>query len=181
MSWRKKFRGEEDMPFTKKGETSFVKNEAGKVIATEHLGDQPRESRSKSPVTKALMKGYYKEHPEKTKTARAIKLGKATGKHATTVGKAVDKWAVNYNRRQGGRRRPAAPLASYSFRNNYNPFGSMFDTGMTRPKKSKTKYANIGGKAYPIASTMKKKKKKKKSSTRTSSGFDMFDNSGFFR
>ena len=168
--------------FKKKGETHFVRNEAGKIIATEHLGDQPKESRSKTPVSKELMKGYYKEHPEETKTARAIQLGKTTKKHATTVGKAVDKWAVNYNRRQSGR--PAAPLASYSFKNNYNPIGTRFDTGMKatpKPKKSKTKYTNIGGKAYPIASTMKSKKKKKKTNTRTSSGFDMFDNSKFFR
>ena len=168
--------------FKKKGETHFERNEAGKIIATQHVGEQPRET--KTPVSKALMKGYYKEHPEKTKTAKAIRFGQSTKKHAVTVGKAVDKWAVSYNRSQRGKHTP--PLASYSFKNNANPFGNMFDTGMTAPKrktsKSRTKYTAIGGKAYPIAGTSKKKKKKKKkSSTRTSSGFDIFDNSRFFK
>lgn len=71
----------------------------------------------------------------------------------------------------------------HTVRNNYNPFGSMFDTGMKKPskssKKSSTKYKVIGGKAYPIAGTKKKKSKKKSSSS--FGGYNMTDNWGFMK
>jgi len=81
----------------------------------------------------------------------------------------------------------------YRARNNYNPFGSMFDSGLGKPrsiprKKSSgggKKYAIVGGKAYPIANTKskgkKKKSKKKYSSGVSMPGFDMMDNWGFMK
>jgi len=84
--------------------------------------------------------------------------------------------------------------SGYSTRNNFNPFGSSFDTGMTpmkhpksKSKSSKTKYAIVGGKAYPIAGIGKKKKKKSSKKKKRSSsglgmgGFDMTDNWGFIK
>jgi hypothetical protein len=87
-----------------------------------------------------------------------------------------DRAIVNYNRRQPKSR-------GYSIRNNYNPFGTMFDTGMTRMKQPKSKgkkYVIRSGKAYPVVGTGSKKKK----TGRRSSGFggyDTFDNWGFMR
>jgi len=77
----------------------------------------------------------------------------------------------------------------YSTSNNFNPFGSSFDSGMKpmkhpKSKSSKTKYAVVGGKAYPVVGTGKKKKKsskKKRSSGLGMGGFDMTDNWGFMK
>jgi len=84
------------------------------------------------------------------------------------------------------------PLAMQAFgpgSNNFNPFGSMFDTGMSRPrakkstaKKQKQKYAVVGGKAYPIVQPsggMKRKKSSKKRSTGGFGNWDPIDNSGW--
>jgi len=71
--------------------------------------------------------------------------------------------------RTAGRRLPS--YGSYSIVNNYNPFGSLFDTGMTAPPVSRPK-------------TKKGKKGKKKGTKKTSTGFgsfDPFDNWGFMK
>jgi len=70
-------------------------------------------------------------------------------------------------------------IKPYSTTNNYNPWGTMFDTGMTTPKRrtSSKKYVIKGGKAYPIAGATKKKKRKGKINTGLGS-FDMMDNWG---
>ena len=149
------------MSFWKKeSKTVFVRNEAGKVIAVQHLGDQPKES--KAPVSKALMKQYYEEHPEKTKRAKAGRVGKKLLDTGVEIGKRVDKYAVSYAKSQRGK--PMPPLGSYSFANNFNPIGDTFDRGRPKQKhspQSSKKYTVIGGKAYPIAETGKKKKKSK--------------------
>ena len=108
-------------------------------------------------------------------TSRGKRIIKSVGSGV----KRVDKAIVSYNRRQPVARRP-----SYSTQDNYNPFGSMFDTGMSykpisfdpvmnynRPShkkkkssRSKVRYTVVGDKAYPIVGTGKKKKKSTKKS-----------------
>jgi len=79
---------------------------------------------------------------------------------------------------------------SHSVRNNFNPFGSLFDSGLgkppSRPKHKKsgggTKYVIRGGKAYPVVGGKgKKKKSKKRVSNVGMPGFDMMDNWGFMK
>ena len=115
---------------------------------------------------------------------RARKLGHEAG--STTWADRLSKMASAPPQRSSPRR-----ATRYSTSNNYNPFGSMFDTGMDyspdfsvdyprvstggrRSKGSSKRYAVVGGIAYPVAG----KKKKKRSSKRSSGGLDMFDNWG---
>ena len=103
----------------------------------------------------------------------------------------LDKKIVEYNRTSNimnpQRTRRPVSRRPYSTRNNYNPFGDLFDTGMTpmrRPKTkkktSKTQYAIVGGKAYPIAGTGRKKKKNTKKKKKTVRQFnDPFDFGGW--
>jgi len=147
------------MSFWKKeSKTHFVRNEAGEVIEVKHSGDEPKGA----PVSKALMKQHYEKHPEERPSAKAKKrIGGAV--------KAFDDYSKNYAKSHQGSRqspsgRPQPPLGSYSFTGNANPFGTMFDSGIPKPKKkpqSSKKYAIVGGKAYPIAGVDKKKKKTK--------------------
>jgi len=172
----------------KESKTHFVRNtETGKVIDVYRSGDEPRESRSKTPVSNALMKQYYEKHPEERPSAKAKKrIGK--------VAASIDSYAQRYAKSHQGARQPPTrrssgspqlPLGAYSFRNNFNPIGSTFDRG--RPKQSRKpqaskKYAIVGGKAYPIAGTSKKKKKKTKSGgkRRKYNPNDPFDFPDFF-
>jgi len=148
----------------KESKTHFRRDEkTGKVLDVYRSGDEPRKSKSKTPVSNALMKKYYEEHPEKTRKAKAGRIGKKILDTSTGIGKRIDKYAVNYAKsQQRSSGKPLPPLGSYSVRNNFNPFGDTFDRGQPRQKKKSqpsTKYAIVGGKAYPIAGTGKKKKK----------------------
>jgi len=68
---------------------------------------------------------------------------------------------------RAGTQRFSPSVSPYRITNNYNPFGSMFDTGMKPMSKPKT---------------TKKKKKKGKHTTKTHAGeFDMLDNWGYFK
>lgn len=141
------------MSFWKKeSKTIFVRNEAGKVIAVQQLGDQPKER--KTPVSDALMKQYYEKHPEKTKKAKAVRVGKTLFVTGVKIGKRVDKYAVDYAKGQQGK--PMPPLGSLSFADEKKPKQKQ------HPQSSK-KYIVIGGKAYLKAGAAKKKKKKGKS------------------
>lgn len=155
--------------FRKESKTHFIRDEAGKVQYVTREGDKPREDkkplfRDRSPVYRKLEQQHYKTHPkESPQYKRQQKV-----QRVTKVAKRIDHAVVNYNRRQ-----------PYKIQNNYNPFGTMFDTGMTRPKTKKprtqTKYHISGEKAYPIAGTTKTKTKKRK--TKRSSGYDPFNSS----
>lgn len=105
-----------------------------------------------------LQQEYYSKHPEK-KYPTLKKIGGGLSK--------LDKKVVQYNRRSNimnpRRTRPARPVTGFSFNppssSNVNPFGSRVKA--SKKKKHKVQYKIIGGKAYPIASTMKKKKQTK--------------------
>lgn len=118
-------------------------------------GDRMGESRT--PVSDALLKQQPKQ---KKKPSKIINIAKA-----------IDKKIVDWNRSQGKRR-------SYSIDDNYNPFGSLFDSGIDDIPKQKTKYIIKGGKAYPVAGSNKKKKKKDSFGLPE---FDIVDNWGLFK
>ena len=127
------------------------------------IREQRRVERRKS---RAEEREAYREEFKKARIERAKQRGKQAG--STSIADRFNTAAKNIQ------------FKPYSTRNNYNPWGSTFDRGMSRPKKSsssKTKYKVIGGKAYPIAGN--KPKKKKKSSNYMN--FDMTDNWGFMR
>ena len=164
--------------FRKESKTHFVRDEAGKVIEVQSSGDKPRNGifRDRSPVYHKLEKEHYEAHPKESprykRQQRIERIGKAA--------KRIDKAVVGYNRNRNIMRPGTKQYSSYSPRNNYNPIGGMFDMGMSRPsrprkKTSKTKYAVVGGRAYPIAGTGKKSKKKtKRKSTKSYDPFNAF-------
>jgi len=148
----------------------FTKEEHKKVI---RYGDktvlvdvtQAKEEVAKEP--RELMREEQMEpkrvHPWQTPRGKKFIDSMKTGV------KKLDRKIVNYNRRYNPHRGGG----------NFNPWGSTFDRGMVsmqkpRSSKSKTKYAVVGGKAYPIAGTGKKKTGKKKTK-RSSSGAFSFD------
>lgn len=141
--------------FRKESKTHFERDKEGRVIrVTRNSQDITNQPRWKS--SKQLEREYYEAHPEeKHKTLKKV------GRVAT----AIDKKVVAHNRRN------APPgmfqgfsTPQYSTRNNYNPFGSVFDTGMEPMKKPKITH-------------------KKKTSTKKKSafGFDLTDNWGFMK
>jgi len=191
------FRGKEE-------HVHFERDDSGRVtsvqrsgdVETYHTGGGDTYTRGATPVSDKLMAQSPRKPSIRSK--------------AVDVGRRIDQGIVNYNRRQStqpSRNRPSAkrystrnnynPFGSmfdsgmnrpsakrYSTRNNYNPFGSMFDTGMStrKPKKKTTgaRYAVVGGKAYPIAGS-KKKTSKKKTRSQGYGGFDLTNNWGFFK
>lgn len=169
--------------FTKKETTHFERDEAGKVVRTTRNGeDVTREVRKpKWKSEKQLMQEYYEKHPEK-KHPTLKRIGGGLAK--------LDKKVVKYNQGKNIMSSGYHPSRKSPAHDNYNPFGNLFDTGMSRPKtvkkqsKTTAKYAVVGGKAYPIADSGKKKKGKKKSKSKASfgfGGFDSMDSMGFFK
>lgn len=156
----------------KESKTVFVRNAEGKVVAIEHLGDQPRES--KTSVSSALMKQYYEKHPEKTKSAKLQRFGTKMYSGAISTGKRLDDYSLKYAKSQRRTKaKPMPPLGSYSFSDNFNPIGDKLDRGIKKPQ-SRVKYTIIGGKAYPIAGMGKKKKKKTQGKRRKYDSNDPF-------
>ena len=187
--------------FKKKEKTHFERDEEGRVTQVtrngqpvgatgyERVGSQGESVKvhvdpeyKTAKTGKQLKQEYYEKHPEK-KHQTIKKIGRGI--------KTVDKKVVAYNKRSNimnpQRTNRRSPYTQHSTHGNVNPFGNLFDTGMTpmsRPKtkkkkKSKTQYKIIGGKAYPIASTMPKKKSKKKQTKRKHELTDPFDFSGW--
>lgn len=158
--------------FRKKEKISFERDSTGRVVDVRRSGDVDRQRSVGAPETKRLLaqaserkkeiriakrekareaRRVYQQEYEKAKHSARIKRARLEGKRAGSTS-AAD--------RLGG----LTGIGGYSTRNNYNPFGSMFDTGMDykKPYKSKTS-----------------KKRKKSSSGR--GGFDLTDNWGFMR
>lgn len=168
--------------FKKKEEkVHFVRDEAGNVTKVE----REYNGRSKTPVSDKLLsqvrvdkrkereiwkeqkRDAYDKAFRKARLERIGKQGRMAGR--TTFSDRLEGFA-----------------SGYTVRNNYNPFGDMFDTGMKVPKRkkskgsSKKKYTVIGGKAYPVVGTGQKKKKTKKKRT-SNVGYNMFDNWGYMK
>jgi len=174
--------------FTKREKVSFERDEEGRVIQTTRNGVPEGETRyervggqgesvkvyvdpeyRKAKTGEQLEKEYYKKYPEKHHPTMK-KIGKGISK--------LDKKIVEYNRRSNIMnpsriRRTVHPMIGFGFNppssRNVNSFGTLFDTGIPKPrekKKSSTKYAIVGGKAYQIAGSGKKKSKKKKRHTK---------------
>lgn len=173
--------------FRKKQQVHFERDDKGRVVSTHRSGDIERPSQQLLAQGKAEKRQRRLEKRERQREARR--------QYQIEYEKARHQAIITRKRREGRRAGSVAPIdrlaglggmSSYSTRGNYNPFGSMFDTGMPyrKPYKSGTKrkpkqYAVVGGKAYPVAtpSTPRKKKPKRKKT----SGMDMFDNYGFFK
>ena len=177
--------------FRKEEHVHFERDQAGKVtdVEREYSGQG-----SRTPVSDRLLRQQRDERQQERKERRAeyrqayqdsfrkarLQREAARGSRAGSMswGDRLDKIAGPPQHRQKS--------SSYSPRNNYNPFGSMFDTGLgyskpstRRKKSSKTKYKVIGGKAYPIAGTGKKKKKTTK--RKSTKSYDPFNAWGGYK
>ena len=183
---------------------SYHVGEAGRIVEGEEPGlssvDRVRGPTryEKYKQSRAEERKVYQEAKEEARTARLeafkearIKRAREAGRRAgsITFGDRLESFAKGI----GGPSKPVSRKSSYNppspqltfgygTKNNYNPFGSMFDTGIgfKQPKirvkkQSHVKYAVVGGKAYPLAGYGKKKSKRKKTS---SNKIDMFDNWG---
>ena len=162
-------------PETKKSEWIPVKKEKPRqTVVDPNTGEQARMSRGS--IKELTPEEQFKPrlHPWQTPRGKRVIKGIKTGvKH-------VDKSIVNYNRNYNPMyNKPVRrnSYTNYSPIDNYNPFGSMFDTGMNynRPRKKKsssnTKYYVKGGKAYPIV----KKKSSSKNKRRNNNDWDIFN------
>jgi len=130
---------------------------------------KPREQEVKE-LTREEQIEPQRRHP--WETPRGKQFIKTMGRGV----KKLDQKIVRYNRKYNPHRSGG----------NFNPWGSTFDKGMqpmnvgfgsrikskSKPKSKKTKYAVVGGKAYPIAGTSGKRKKKTKKAK--SKRFDAF-------
>lgn len=119
-------------------------------------GDRMGESRT--PISDALLKQQPKQKKQPSKIVN--------------VAKAIDKKIVAWNRSQSRGRSHA--------KNDFNPFGSIFDSGIDDVPKAKTKYVIRGNKAYPVAGSSGKKKKKKSTGFELPD-FDLTDNWNLFK
>jgi len=178
--------------YRKESTTHFERDESGRVVNVERTEPEPRRSifnrESKTPVSDALL-GQDREKRkaerktpvsdallgqdrEKRKAERKIvrqeqrvKQKKLSDLRRKEYETGLQLGAMKAMRKRGfdaGMRK----YSGYSTQNNYNPFGTMFDTGMTTPKKRKT-------------STKKKTTRKK--TKPVSYGYDIFDNWGLMR
>lgn len=156
--------------FRKTEHTHFVRDEAGNVVRVVRDGRDVTDEMGWKSVEQ-LEREYYARHPEMKPKSTVEKL--------VSFARVVDKRIVS--RMQPVSVRPSRMGRRYSVRNNYNPFGSLFDTGLQKPKtvrRSKTKYIIRGGVAYPVV----KRKRTRSSTSRkrvNSFGFDPIDNWGF--
>lgn len=135
--------------FRKEEKVHFVRNEDGEVTRVTRNGHDVDYKESGWKSTRQLEREYYQKHPEKRLTSRVVKAGRSFDKAVLSKMKPID---MSYSRGERGRTR-------YSVKNNYNPFGSMFDSGMN----------------YNIAPIRMKKSKNKVRK------FDMMDNWGFMK
>jgi len=160
--------------FRKKETTHFERDESGKVVKVTRNGQDVDREVNRMKSARELEQEYYKKHPER-KHPTLKRVGRGLEK--------VDKKIVKYNRSRNIMN-PKRRTTGYSTRDNYNPFGSLFDTGIKpakAPRKSKSqKYTIVGGKAYPIVGSSGKKKSKKPRS-KSSGGYDIFDNWGLMK
>jgi len=177
--------------FTKKSSTHFERDEKGKVVNVTHSGDKPREG-------DRLIKQYQEEKRKQTpsrwdqwKAKRAQEkqvYQKTYEKQKTRAIEARAKRIANerYNPKPGSRQPMFTWSAAPPSSSNANPFGSLFDFGVSAAPKPKSvkksqKYVIRGGKAYPIAGTNSNKKKTSSKKKSSSGGYDMMDNWGFFK
>lgn len=185
--------------FTKREKTVYVDEEGNLLDEPRHLVETRHGWREKTAGDRFLEEARLeKQLARKTRReerkVRRVEVSKAfeESRHKAQVIRA---------RREGGRagsmsmgdrfNRVSKSFnmgSPHSTRNNANPFGSLFDTGMDRPKashktskKQSKKYAVVGGKAYPIAGRKKSGKKKKGKISSGYGDWDMLDNHGFMK
>jgi len=136
---------------------SSIKNKAGKKPLLQRL----KENRERMNVKKQEARRVYAEEYEKSKIQAIKKKARqeAFEKHRPTRKQKVDKILSGFE--------------------NLGSFGAGLKPSTSRPKKtkhkqSKTKYVNIGGKAYPVAGSGKTKSSSPKSKNKSKKDpFDM--------
>ena len=158
--------------YRKESTTHFERDESGRVVNVERTEPEPRRSifnrESKTPVSDALLGQDREKRKAERKIVRQeqrVKQKKLSDLRRKEYETGLQLGAMKAMRKRGfdaGMRK----YSGYSTQNNYNPFGTMFDTGMTTPKKRKT-------------STKKKTTRKK--TKPVSYGYDIFDNWGLMR
>ena len=134
--------------FTKKESHHYERDSQGRVTKVIVEKNKPLFA-SKTPVSKALTKKYYEDHPEETKTAKAKKA-------LTGFGKRIDTWAMNWNKAQA--------------KSTKKKSGSKKSGG-------RQQYHIKGGIAYPIAGSRRTSSKKQSDPFDDMFNFDMFNTS----
>lgn len=162
MGWREKAKESYEKRFVKKEHTSFVKDAEGTVHAMQLPQDRP-----KYKPTKQLEQEYQSRQIKMKPVQPNIGFFNPLNR--------VDTVPIPYKKHA-----PRSPSFKpyYPTRGNRNPFHSMFDMGLPNTpnlKKTRTQYAVVVGKAYPIAKTGKKKKTKSRRKDPLF-GFDMLGN-----
>jgi len=148
--------------FRKEEKTHYVRDEAGKVVDVQR---EYKGKKSSTPVSDRLLK-------EAKKQKRLDKVQFRQEQQAA-YDKAFRKARIQRMSEKGraaGKNTLADRFSSYNISNNYNPFGSMFDTGMSTPKRRS-----------PSKKKKKKKSTKRRSSSSSGGGYDMFDNWGYMK
>jgi hypothetical protein len=147
--------------FRKKEErVSFKRDEAGRVVDVERR-DIAEEKRAKFEALREEKRAKRQARRQEYREAYDDAMHKARVKRARVRG--AQSGSMTFTDRLNS----IQSMGSYSTRNNYNPFGTMFDTGLgykkpykSKKPKSSTKYIIKSGKAYPVAGSKKKSKKK---------------------
>lgn len=164
--------------FKKKESVHFARDEEGRVVEVQRSGDIPRERKeSRTPAADSLI-GRGTQFHKQQRAERSARREQRVQK----FNQVLDSLTAPPPRRKPAARkvyRPASGIAG-----NYNPFGSMFDTGMKNyspsKKRKKTSYVIKDGIAYPKAGSVVKKKKKSVGKPRSGKQWDIFDNHGYW-
>ena len=169
--------------FRKESKTHFERDEEGRVIDVSRTGDVERETKEEAwhrPTRperqheREMVQEYRKEHP--TRLTTMWREGKARRTNERTIYKQTyakaREEAVRAKAKQRAKQNVMQPFGrfmgtssgGYSTRKNYNPFGSIFDTGMKPMSRPKTTH-----------------KKKTTARKKIPFGFDLTDNCGFMK
>jgi len=160
--------------FKAKEEHTHIDRETGQVTKTIRQGRKQQTYVDGERIEDGMKELTYEEqfkqrrHPWDTPKYRERKAQRKAERDAYMKGVQKGKIAnASLRGYRAGTQRFSPSVSPYRITNNYNPFGSMFDTGMKPMSKPKT---------------TKKKKKKGKHTTKTHAGeFDMLDNWGYFK
>ena len=148
--------------FRKESKTHFERDKEGRVVKITQetprrriFERKPLLPKEDKPLTREEQ--FPKEiQPEYVRQRRVKQL--------VSTGKKVDAWIGRNIQPIGGYPSKSVKRKSYSIKDNYNPFGSIFDTGMK-----------------PMGMPKTTRKKKTTARKKTPFGFDLTDNWGFMK
>ena len=169
--------------FRKESKTHFERDEEGRVVNVSRTGDVERETKEEAwhkptrperQYEREMVQEYRKKKPSRLSTM--FQEGKTRRINERTIYKQTYAKAreaqVRAKAKQRAKQDVMQPFGrftgtssgGYSTRKNYNPFGSVFDTGMKPMSMPKTTH-----------------KKKTTARKKTPFGFDLTDNWGFMK